>query len=208
MDGRYSTEGPKSARRFMLPTMRPCERVCRKCGEPLHHSRFRARERSTPHGSVWEFNPNCKACEQIVRNERKNTDRAKSIIERRAADRAARFGVSKYWFLINMNWQSLVPIMRAMMTDEAKCVSCGHRFDNERDIHIEHREPPRFDGDWARESARNIGILCQSCNATKQDRDYSQWLDDMEGARVSNEKHRQPMLVGGLPGLFDVMVKI
>lgn len=101
--------------------------------------------------------------------------------------------------LIRMNWNSLVPIMRAMMTKEARCVSCGHEFDNERDIHIEHREPPRFVGDWAREAARNIGILCQSCNSTKQNLDYAKWLDDMEDARVSNEKHR-----GILPVVADV----
>jgi len=36
-----------------------------------HHSRFRSRQRKTPHGIVWEFDPLCRDCEQIERNERR-----------------------------------------------------------------------------------------------------------------------------------------
>jgi len=89
-----------------------------------------------------------------------------------------------------MNWSSLVPEMRALMTDEGRCRSCGHAFVNERDIQIEHREPPRLRGDWAREHARNLGIFCQSCNNTKGDKSYAEWLDEQEEARLSNERHR------------------
>src|SRR5262245_36267588 len=100
-------------------------------------------------------------------------DRALAIMYRRAASWAHKLGVTTEYMWIDMNWQALVAILRSMMTPEGKCVSCGHKFDNERDIQIEHREPPRKDPprggvDWARHHARNIGILCQPCNSTKQ----------------------------------------
>jgi 5-methylcytosine-specific restriction endonuclease McrA len=87
---------------------------------------------------------------------------------------------------INMNWSSLVPMLRAMMTAEGRCLSCGHQFDNDRDIQIEHREPPRCGEDWARHHARNLGLLCQPCNTTKGDRSFADWLDEQEDARISN----------------------
>jgi hypothetical protein len=37
-----------------------------------------------------------------------------------------------------------------MITDEGLCKNCGHPFIGERDIQIEHIEPPRSNTDWAR----------------------------------------------------------
>jgi hypothetical protein len=84
-----------------------------------------------------------------------------------------------------MNYRSLVPVLRAMMT-EGCCQSCGHEFVNERDIQIEHLEPPRGEKDWARLHARNLRMSCGSCNRTKGDKPFYQWLDEQEDARVSN----------------------
>jgi hypothetical protein len=132
------------------------------------------------------FKPVCKACEQKKRNEQKNDDRAYAIIDSRASTRARVLAVQKAFIWINMNWRALVPMMRAMLSPEGLCLSCGHEFVNERDIQIEHREAPRFPGDWAREHARNIGLMCQSCNVTKRDKGNGLWLDEQEAARISN----------------------
>ena len=93
---------------------------------------------------------------------------------------------------VNMNWRALVPVFRAMMTDEARCLCCGHRFDNERDIQIEHNYPPRFPADTARLHTRNLSIACASCNRTKARTPYNVWLDQQEEARLSNETTRTP----------------
>jgi hypothetical protein len=79
-----------------------------------------------------------------------------------------------------------------MMTDEGICTSCGHPFLNERDIQLEHREPPRHAQDWARLHARNIGLACGSCNRTKSGKSYAAWLDEQEGARIANEADHTP----------------
>ncbi len=172
--------------------VRPCERLCPKCNLWKHHSRFRSRKRRpTSIGVGIEFNSLCKDCEQIERNERQNVDRPLHIIERRTSSHARSLGVPKSFLWVNMNWRALVPEMRALMTDEGTCRSCGHDFVNERDIQIEHREPPRHAADWARQHARNLGIFCQSCNNTKGDKSYALWLDEQEEARLSNEHHRQ-----------------
>jgi hypothetical protein len=109
----------------------------------------------------------------------------------RARDHAAKHGVSFDFMWINMNWRSLVPAYRAMMTDEALCTCCGHRFDNERDIQIEHNNPPRHTGDLARLHARNISFACASCNRGKSATPYDEWLDQQEQARLSNEVDRK-----------------
>jgi 5-methylcytosine-specific restriction endonuclease McrA len=169
---------------------RDCERICVTCRQPLHYSRFCKRERKTPDGSIWQFDPECKACQQIKRNKAKNIDRPLAIIANRAASRAARLGVSRKFMWENMNWRALVPIMRAMMSPEGKCLSCGHVFLNERDIQVEHRESPRSDIDWARHHARNIALDCQSCNGSKRDKVYTDWLDEQEEARLSNDRYK------------------
>ena len=123
----------------MTSATRPCERLCPKCGEWKHHSRFRSQRRGR-HGSVsTTFHKHCRDCEQIERNEHLNEDRPLHIIERRAADHAHKAGVPKSFFMVNMNYNGLVPILRAMMTPEGRCLCCDTPFVNESDIQIEHR---------------------------------------------------------------------
>jgi hypothetical protein len=171
------------------PDPRPCERFCPTCQQWKHHSRFASRKRvAKPIGlATVHFDPICRDCQQRERNERKNDDRPKAIIENRAAERASKAGVPKAFFMVNMNWNSLIPEFRAMMSGEGRCTSCGHPFLHERDIQLEHREPPRSPTDWARHHARNIGIFCASCNNPKRNKPYAQWLDEQEECRLSNE---------------------
>jgi 5-methylcytosine-specific restriction endonuclease McrA len=160
------------------------------------------------HAPTVRFAPDCLDCEQKRRNEKKNEDRPYAILRRRAADHAHKAGVGVEFMWINMNYRAKVPVFRAMMTPEGLCTSCGHPFDNERDIQIEHRAPKRHRQDWARLHARNLDIACTNCNGRKSNKSYEQWLDDEEEARISNEidrhndtQQQQPALIQ--PGLWD-----
>jgi hypothetical protein len=99
---------------------------------------------------------------------------------------ARKAGVSFEFFWTQMNYRSFVPYLRAMMTPEGLCHGCGHPFVNERDIQVEHLEAPRFEKDWARLHARNLRLSCGSCNLTKGKKPFAEWLDEQEGARLSN----------------------
>jgi hypothetical protein len=114
------------------------------------------------------------------------------IIEKRARDHAAQHGLTFDFIWNAMLWKTLVPMYRTMMSAEALC-GCGHLFDNERDIQIDHNEPPRFPGDHARMHARNITLRCASCNKGKSNKPLAQWLDEQEQARLSNEVDRTAM---------------
>jgi hypothetical protein len=145
-----------------------------------------------------KFRRFCKSCEQIVRNEEKNQDRAAAIMLGRARERAHALGVPRDFMWINMNWESLVKDLRVRMVPGAKCNACGHEYLNERDIQIEHRAPPRFERDWARERAENIALICGSCNAAKRATAYDTHLDAQEDARLSNEAHGHQQIAGVL----------
>jgi hypothetical protein len=128
----------------------------------------------------------CRDCEQKARNEKKNADRPLAIIQARAGRAATKAGRTREFFWTQMNYRSLVPVLRALMTPDGLCTACGHDFVNERDIQIEHIEAPRSDKDWARLHARNLRFSCGSCNQTKGAKPFAQWLDEQEGARLSN----------------------
>lgn len=180
------------------PERRPCERYCPGCERNKHHSRFRswkdARLRSGT-SSVC-FARLCRDCEQREKNERKNEDRPLGIIRGRANERAKKSGVPLDFIWVNMNYRSLVAkyagLLLALAQGDAYCQSCGHHFDNERDIQIEHRAPPRHPQDWARLHARNLDFLCTACNGTKTDKVYEAWLDEQEECRLANESYEPP----------------
>jgi hypothetical protein len=183
----------------------------RPCGRWKHYSRFRSWKvrsgkfhKGEREGTV-SFAPICRDCEQKERNEKKNADRPRAIIEQRARAAASKAGKRFEFFWVEMNYQGLVPILRILMTPEGLCLNCGHKFVNERDIQIEHCEPPRFPQDWARLHARNLRLFCGSCNAAKGKKPFAKWLDDEEERRLSNlaqpREPRQPLLPG-LP-LFE-----
>jgi hypothetical protein len=128
----------------------------------------------------------CRDCEQKARNEKKNADRPLAIVRQRAAAAATKAGVPFQFMWVQMNYRGLVPYMRAAMSPEGVCLCCGHPFQNERDIQIEHIEPPRGEQDWDRLHARNLRLGCGSCNRTKGKKPFATWLDEQEGARLSN----------------------
>lgn len=94
------------------------------------------------------------------------------------------------FFWTQMNYNSLVEVLRALMSKKGICQGCGHAFVNERDIQIDHRDPPRHQHDWGRLHARNLCFLCASCNNTKGAKPSLTWLDEQEGARLSNLDYR------------------
>jgi 5-methylcytosine-specific restriction endonuclease McrA len=145
----------------------------------------------------------CKDCEQKARNEKKNADRPRAIIEQRASVAASKVGATREFFMIQMNYRALIPELRALMSNEGLCKGCGHDFINERDIQIEHIEPIRFDKDWARLHARNIRLFCASCNGTKGHKPFGQWLDEQEGARLSNLQEPTPIRILAQMNLFN-----
>ncbi len=165
---------------------RVCERECKRCGQWKHHSRFHAK--TTGNSTVARFSPVCRDCEQKDRNEKKNTNRPLAIIRQRAAVAARRAGESRDFFWQQMNYSALVERFRTELT--VPCLSCGHTPRDEGDVQIEHIEPPRHQMDWARLHARNIRFLCGSCNRTKSDKANADWLDEQEGARLSNLSER------------------
>jgi len=175
---------------------RPGERKCAQCGLWKHHSRFASRQRKTPNSTVWQFDKECRDCQQKERNEIKNADRPLAIIKQRAAQAAHKAGTSTEFFMTQMNYGALVPLLRGMMGEDGICLSCGHPFVNERDIQIEHILPPRYEKDWARLHARNTRLFCGSCNRSKSDKPYGEWLDTQEGARLSNLESKDR------PGIF------
>ena len=183
---------------------RPCERQCPGAHGEIHwrhHSRFGSRKRKNPDGSVRiVFDRLCKDCEQILRVEKKNEDRPRAIIYGRAEAHRNRFapGVPVDFFWVNMNYQAQVPLYRALTSPEGLCPCCGHAFDDEKDIQIEHRAPPRKNlghPDWARLHGRNLGFGCGNCNGTKTNKEYERWLDEQEDARQTNEADRLAVTV-------------
>jgi len=134
---------------------------------------------------VWEYDPECKLCQQTNRVKIKHDDPAKALLIRRADHIARDNGFTRQFVLEDLNYWSKLPELRGMLTHEGLCPNCGHEYDGERDVQLDHREPPRYRGDLARLHARNVAILCGSCNNTKRSMDYADWLDDQEQARLS-----------------------
>jgi len=105
-------------------------------------------------------------------------DRARAMIERRADVRARQLHTTKGYILRDLNWAALTPVLRALLTPEARCLDCGCPFVDATGITIDHLEPPRYFQDWAREHARNIAFVCRSCNAMKQRKTLAIWLEE------------------------------
>lgn len=178
---------------------RPCERRCVECNEFKHHSRYRTFERKdrprlgeTVLFHQRGFSPICRDCEQKKRNEKKNADRPLAIIQQRARAAATKADTSFNFFWTEMNYRSLVPMLRAALSSEGLCQGCGHGFDHERDIQIDHWEAPRSLTDWGLLHARNLRLICGSCNRTKGKKPPLIWLDEQEGARLSNKTKTNP----------------
>jgi len=163
-------------------------RVCVTCNEPKDYSRFTLRE--NPDGTV-RLDAECKECQSKAAAVKRGANPARAIVWRRAATRAHQLGVSRTFLLLDLKWETLIPPLEAAIT-VGLCQRCGHRYNSVADITFDHGEPPRDElkPDWAREHADNIRLRCKSCNVSKRDMAYSDWLDSQEVARVSHANGR------------------
>jgi hypothetical protein len=151
---------------------------------------------------------NCRLAEQTIRDHGKEQDPANAAIVGRAKDFARSLSgalgrsISYKWVLIELNWQALIPIMRALLGPDGRCLNCGRHRATARELHIEHRIPPGGEGqarltDWAAQHARNLWIACGGCNAEKGpqpadrtwlDREQRKWMLDREWAVHAGQK--------------------
>lgn len=84
---------------------------CPACERWLHPSRFSPDK--SRNGTVTTFRSRCKACAQSDRTDKKNADRAAALVKQRAQVRAHAAGVPLEFFMDDLNWKSLVPLVRA-----------------------------------------------------------------------------------------------
>src|SRR6516164_5801335 len=89
---------------------------------------------------------------------------SKAIIEQRAAEAAANAGVSREFFLTQMNYQSLIPDVFGMISPDGLCKGCGGKVLGEPDIYIVHILPPRSHFDWELLHEPNIYVSCGAYN--------------------------------------------
>jgi 5-methylcytosine-specific restriction endonuclease McrA len=134
---------------------------------------------------MWIYDRECRLCQQTKRVRAKHDDPVLALLLRRAGDVARRAGIKRQFVLEDLNYWSLLPFLRAALSADGLCPNCGHEFNEERDVQFDHVEPPRHRQDFARLHARNVTILCGSCNNTKAAKAYADWLDDQEEARLS-----------------------
>lgn len=158
------------------------------------------------HGSVLNYATVCKACEVHDRTEAKGKDPARAKVERAASELVTEVNryykaagsaerISKDFVMRRLHYEHLVEPMRFAMTSHRCWSSCGEPYKNERDIQLEHREPPRSPIDWERMDARNIDIKCGTCNNMKGDKPYSQWLH--EQWEMYDKHYEEPQTVLG-----------
>jgi len=184
---------------------------CRGHNAWHHHSRFNRRQRQSPDGPIWIYDPDCRLWQQTQRVAAKNEDEAQRIVEGRArrvvheANKAypdePKIGID--FVMGALNYKSLIPLVRAVLVwrDECTCPNCASSYD--KPVELDHREPPRSTRDWARLHARNIGPLDRECNASKGDMAYADWLDLEEAKRLDAVAHNQ-RLASCAAGSVDV----
>jgi hypothetical protein len=143
----------------------------------------------TSNGSVARYAPVCQACEIHDRTEAKGQDPARAKVERAAEKVVGEVNkfyrtigseerISKDFVMRRLHYNHLIEPMRFALTSNHCWSSCGEPYKNERDIQLEHREPPRSPTDWERMDARNIDVKCGTCNNKKDNMPYAQWLHE------------------------------
>ena len=139
----------------------------------------------TVNGSVYRRpRSKCKLAEQTIKDQGKEADPALAAITSRAKELARDLSkalgntVGYKFVLIELNWQGLVPILRALLGADGICLNCGRHRGSAREYHIEHRCPPEHLADWATQHARNLWLACAGCNMEKGRRDADrEWLE-------------------------------
>lgn len=128
--------------------------------------------------------PDCRLAQQTIRDAAKERDPGGSAIIGRAKEHARNLSralgqtVSYQFVLVELNWDALIPIMRALLGPDGKCLNCRRHQGDPRRYHIEHRIPPQNVTDWAAHHARNLWIACGGCNCRKGRNDADRaWLE-------------------------------
>jgi hypothetical protein len=120
---------------------------------------------------------------EIVEVREENADEGVAFIRRLAAAAARKAGETTEFFMSEMNYRALVPIMRELKNGGLLCQSCRRPLASERDIQIDHILPPRHAKDWARLHAGNLVWFCRACNSSRSGKPFTQWLDEQWGRR-------------------------
>jgi hypothetical protein len=157
----------------------------------VHASRFR-RERSTPRG-VDVLKRRCKTCEQTIRVDNKNEDRATDIVDKFAARMASRAGTTKQFMLDEMNLRRLVPDVDTMLRHG--CHYCGEAVTID-EVEFDHIEPLRNapPGDLARYHVANVRPADKNCNRFKGGKTFVRFLEENEDARRAAHADRAGVL--------------
>lgn len=179
---------------------------CPGCNTWLHYSRF-SPKRQTDHGTVVQFHPKCRVCEQSERDDQKNESRALAKIQASARSHARYWDVTADQLVYDLGWVKLESWVEAALDGQIECINCLHPFRGPDDVQIDIRHPVRNPQDTARMHVRNVGPLCKSCNIRKGNKGYSEWLDEEEDARQSVLARYSPaevdVLTTGQIALFE-----
>ena len=156
------------------------------CWEPVEDFDWK-NHRVFVSGSVDEYRTpksNCRLAEQTIRDHGKEADPARAAIEGRAKQFARELSnalghsIGYRFVLVELNWQALIPIMRALLGPDGLCLNCGKHRATARELHIEHRLPPQKTTDWPAQHGRNLWIACGGCNGEKARSDADRpWLE-------------------------------
>jgi hypothetical protein len=185
-----------------MPIQRPGQThaVCKLGGESAPIEAFVGRWRKMPNGPVWHYNPSCRFHEETERHQAKAENLALHILHSRADSLARATGTTRNFILNDPRgplWIDLLPQLNAFLEKHARCVNCHRTFDGTPDIQFDHIHPPRRrdDGvDWHRHCARNIRILCGSCNNGKRQKDDALWIDEQyEWQLLDADRRERPM---------------
>jgi len=157
-------------------------------------SEFLGRWRDKPDGPIWEIDSSCKFHQETQRHTEKHADLAWHILKCRADSLARRTRTTREFILRDTRgptWIRLLPLIRAFLVEHGEecsddtvvCLSCGRPFGGvTSNVQLDHIHAPRDlpDGqvDWARHCARNIRILCGSCNNGKRRQQDDAWVDE------------------------------
>lgn len=159
---------------------------------------FNGRWRETPNGTVWHLDPSCRLHQMSDRHRRKAANPALYILTSRADTLARKAGTTRNFILYDSrgpSWIRLLPLLDAFLKEHADCVSCGHKFDADRDTQLDHIHPPRSIDDWARHCARNIRILCGTCNGSKQRKADDVWVDEQYRRQLATAARSEEVAV-------------
>jgi hypothetical protein len=156
-------------------------------------------------GTVSEYRSpkaDCRLARQTMRDADKERDPGGAAIIGRAKEHARNVSqalgqtVGYKFVLVELNWDALIPIMRALLGPDGKCLNCRRRQSDARRYHIEHRIPPEHLADWAAHHARNLWLACGGCNCRKGRNDadrawleaeHRKWITDRQWADHAGE---------------------